>query len=207
MELLSLPYFFLYRLRRVPVHEKRITVSTLLTVTRIALIPVIVFFLSTMAWLKASIFFCVAAMTDILDGMVARFFCEETLLGACLDALADKLLIISCFCVLASMHMPLPGIPWWFVAAIIAKELIQIGGTFFLFCKKKHLMIVPTYVSKMTTLMQILFFVWLLLCYVIGFVPVNIYYSALVLVTCAMGVTLGQYFVIGYKVLWKEDAA
>ncbi len=204
MERLSLPYFFFYRFRQLPVREKRITVSTLFTLLRIALTPFIVVFICKMLWLHACVAFIVAAVSDVVDGTLARLFNEETFLGACLDAIADKLLILSCFCVLAYMHIPLLGIPRWLVVGMIVKEMLQIGGTFFLLCKKRHMTIVPTYLSKATTMMQMIFIVWLLICYFCGFAPVKTYYGAIVGMASAMGATLVQYLAIGWRILWKK---
>lgn len=82
-------------LRNLPPSEKRITVSTALTLARIALVPFIVTAMIGDRWGLACALFIIAAITDALDGALARWRNEQTFLGASLDPLADKFLIVA----------------------------------------------------------------------------------------------------------------
>ena len=100
-----------------------------LTMLRIILIPifVVLFELSdipnNMIW--ALVVFCIAAITDQLDGHLARKNNQVTSFGKLADPLADKLLTISALiCFVEADFAYLPG---WTVIVIIARELIVTG--------------------------------------------------------------------------------
>ena len=69
-----------------------LTISNVLTVLRILLVPVIVVGISHHLWSFVFVLFLVAGLTDMLDGYLARWLNEQTTLGACLDPIADKIL-------------------------------------------------------------------------------------------------------------------
>ena len=125
--------------KRLPAHEKKITISTLFTLARIAITPLIVIAMVFQQWGAAFILFVCAALTDIIDGHLARLCDEKTFLGACLDPIADKILILSCFFMLAFVQSPLFTIPLWFVLLVLIKELVLIGGAIALYIIKGHI--------------------------------------------------------------------
>src|SRR5262245_17807351 len=73
--------------KKLPAHEKKITFSTALTILRFILIPFIVGAMIMNAWHTAFILFVIAAITDVLDGWLARWMNQRTFLGAALDPL------------------------------------------------------------------------------------------------------------------------
>ena len=78
-------------------------VANLLTILRVLFIPLIIFifFLDSDFMRKlAALFFLIASITDYLDGLVARKLGQQTNFGEFLDPVADKLLVISMFCLL-----------------------------------------------------------------------------------------------------------
>jgi len=113
----------------------------------------IVWALLNLEYATALILFAVAGFTDALDGFLAKQFHWESRLGSILDPLADKLLLVSSFLVLAWIDL----IPLWLVVVVIARDLlIIIGGVIF------HYMFVqfnmaPSRVSKANTFFQIIF--------------------------------------------------
>ena len=111
-----------------PASEKRLTLATWLTIFRIVLTPVIVIARIQGAWALACALFVVAALTDFLDGFLARVRNEQTVLGAMLDPLADKILIVSCFAVFALHDSTALAVPVWFVMMMLVKELILCIG-------------------------------------------------------------------------------
>lgn len=186
-------------LATLPKEEKRITIPTLFTILRIVATPAIVASMFLHAWDWAFILFLIAAASDLLDGNFARFFNEKTVLGACLDPLADKILIISCFFALAIVQSPLFSIPIWFVVTVLVKELILVAGVFFLYLKKGIFEITPTVLGKTTTVVQIGFIIWLFACYFFGWVPIKTYYFMLSLLLLLVAAVLVQYIRIGIK--------
>ncbi len=137
-------------LKNLPAHEKRITVPTLLTILRMLLTPCIVAAMVTQHWGTAFILFLISVITDFLDGTIARVFGQKTFLGACLDPLADKFLLISCFFTLAFVQSPLFSIPWWFFFLVLLKESILIIGAVIIFSVMWHIEIMPTFVGTFT---------------------------------------------------------
>lgn len=201
MAKLKLSFSFL---KKLPDHEKKITLSTLLTLVRIALTPFIVASMIAHHWGIACTLFCIAACTDILDGNIARWLNEKTFLGACLDPIADKFLVLSCFFTLAFVQSPLFSIPLWFVWLVLCKELILIGGAIILYNIKGHIEMQPTVLGKTTTVMQMGFIIWLFACYFFSWIPVKTYYCMLGIVIVLVFSSLLHYIFIGIKQLKHE---
>jgi len=189
--------FSLQLFRKLPAYEKKITFSTSLTIVRFILIPFIVAAMIMHRWPTAFVLFVIAAITDVLDGWFARWFNQRTFLGAALDPLADKLLIIAVFSTLAFVQSPLFAIPHWFVMLVLLKEVIQIAGALLLFRKKGHVPIVPTTLGKLTMVAQTIFIMWLFSCYFFAWVPIKTYYAMLVGVLTLVTLSFIDYVRIG----------
>ncbi len=185
-------------LKNLPAHEKKITFSTVLTLTRFALIPFIVAAMVMQRWHIAFALFIVAGITDVLDGWLARLFNQRTFLGAALDPLADKLLMIAVFGTLSFAQSPLFTIPHWFVMLVLFKELIQIIGAIYIYRSKGHLTIAPTWLGKSLGLVQTAFISWLFACYFFHWVPVKTYFVMLTAVTSLVILTFIDYLRIGF---------
>ena len=97
-----------------------------LTIIRVLAIPVILLLLfypgKTYQWVTA-IFFLLVAVTDTMDGYLARHRGMVTTLGKFLDPLADKLLIVTALIAL----IPARGIPFWMVIVIVGREIAVTG--------------------------------------------------------------------------------
>ncbi len=102
--------------------------------------------------------FVVMAVSDFLDGQLARKLHLKTRLGALLDPLADKVLII-CSVVLLSMYDYSPGrdftLPNWVVVAVVGKDLWVVLGTIVVYFVTDRLRIHPTLPGKLATLVQL----------------------------------------------------
>jgi cardiolipin synthase len=85
-----------------------VNIPNSLTVLRIVLIPVIVILLIQGQYAKALVCFVIAGVSDGLDGLLARILNQTTLVGAYLDPVADKALVISMFTTLAIVGL-VPG--------------------------------------------------------------------------------------------------
>ena len=124
-----------------------------LTVLRIIMVPFFVFFMLTDAggaankWI-ALVIFCVASLTDMLDGKIARARGLVTNFGKFMDPLADKLLVCSAMICL----IPLGKLTAWFVIVIIAREFIISG--FRLVASDNGIVIAASYWGKSKTVSQ-----------------------------------------------------
>lgn len=189
-------------LRKLPAKEKKLTISTLITLGRFCLIPFIVAAMIMSAWKAAFILFCVAAVSDVLDGFLARWLNEHTFLGACLDPIVDKLLVLAVFATLAVVHTPLFAIPYWFVLLAFLKELIIVVGALIIFAIKGHVNIKPTRLGKTTAFLQMTFIVWLFACYFFEWLPIKTFNILLCIILLFLFSSLLQYLRIGLK-QWK----
>jgi cardiolipin synthase (CMP-forming) len=190
--------FSFHLLKNLPAHEKKITFSTFLTLIRFALIPFIVISMFRQAWHIAFTLFIIAGITDVLDGWLARLLNQRTFLGAALDPLADKILTIAVFATLSFAQSPLFTIPHWFVMLVLFKELIQIAGAIYIYMRKRHLTIAPTWLGKSLGLVQTAFVSWLFACYFFHWVPIKTYFVMLSAVTFLVILTFIDYLRIGF---------
>lgn len=201
MKKVNLRKFTLKIFSKLPDEEKRITIPTLFTLVRIVLVPIIAMCMIAGWWGHAFLFFVFACFTDVIDGLLARLLNEKTFLGACLDPVADKLLLISCFSTLACVNTPLFLIPRWFVLFVVSKEIIQIAGALFIYRVRGHLDVQPTLLGKTTTCIQMIFIMWLFACYFFCWVPIKTYYTMLGIMILFIGASFGQYVRIGLRML------
>jgi cardiolipin synthase len=151
------------------------------------------------AWGRAFSFFVVAACSDFLDGSLARYLRQKTFLGACLDPIADKLLLISFFLSLVFLQTPLFQLPLWFVLLLLLKEMVLVCGACYMLATGRTLEVQPTLLGKLTTVVQMTFIVWLFTCYYFNWMPIRTYYCMLgLMVIMALG-SLIQYVHMGLK--------
>ena len=190
-----------------PARETRITCATMFTITRILLAPVIAYAMIYNYWTVAFSLFVCAALTDMIDGYIARNFDQKTLLGASLDPLADKVLLITCFVTLAYLNTSLFPIPGWFIDFFIAKELIQVFGFLWLFCYKKVTIIEPSVWGKITTAVQIVFIVWLFGCFFFDYTSPELNNIFVSILCVCMGITFVQYVYKGFALIQNPTGA
>ncbi|MCA1838133.1 MAG: CDP-alcohol phosphatidyltransferase family protein, partial [Actinobacteria bacterium] len=126
-----------------------------LTILRILLIPVFVGLLVYEEYSYALIVLLIAALTDALDGTIARVANQRTPLGAILDPLADKLLLTSGFVTLAVLHL----IPLWIAILIVSRDIIITTGALLLRLTDSDMDMSPTLLGKGTTLFQVAYMI------------------------------------------------
>jgi len=191
--------------KRLPAREKRITIPTLFTIARIILTPIIVGAMIMQQWGVAFVLFVIAALTDMIDGNLARYYGDHTFLGACLDPIADKFLLLSCFFTLAFVQSPLFTIPIWFVVLVLFKELLLIGSAVAFYLIKGHIEVKPRLLGKLTAVVQMGFIIWLFACYFFRWVPIRTYYFMLVVLVVMIFASLIQYLMIGWRWFCEDD--
>ncbi len=130
-----------------------LTLASQLTILRIMLIPAFVLLVVDGRLGAALLVFAFAGITDALDGLIARCAGQRTSLGAWLDPMADKLLLVSVFITLAWVGL----VPGWLAAVAVTRDfVIGIGAGVYkwLFGPLEGR---PTVPSKLNTLVQLLF--------------------------------------------------
>lgn len=126
-------------------------IPNLLTFFRILLVPLFVIFLIYGHTFYAFLTFVTAGVTDALDGFIARVFSQKTVLGAYLDPIADKLLLVTSYIVLAVIGI----IPPWLAVLVISRDILIMIGLAVLFINHKSLEIRPSILGKVSTFIQI----------------------------------------------------
>jgi cardiolipin synthase len=107
---------------------RNLTLANQLTLLRIMLIPAFVLLVLYGHLGAALLTFLIAGITDALDGLIARLAGQGTSLGAWLDPMADKLLLVSTFIVLTLPTVPLTNhLPLWLTVIVISRDVAIIG--------------------------------------------------------------------------------
>ena len=127
------------------------TVANLITILRIVLVPIFIIYMLNNRVLASLIVFIIAGISDALDGLIARILHQKSNLGAHLDPLADKLLLMSAFVTLAIFNR----IPSWLAVLTISRDVIILLGVLMLYLNRYPIRIKPSILSKATTCMQV----------------------------------------------------
>jgi cardiolipin synthase len=170
--------------------------SNALTLFRIFLVPAfLIAVIYGRLWL-ALVLFVVAGLTDLLDGLAARRLRQQTLLGAFLDPLADKLLM-AVSCVALAVKGLLPA---WLAVIMVSKDLFVSLGVAILYFAGQAVAAVPTLWGKQTTFLQIVTLGLVLLQAALGrqLIPLGPLFFLTALVTTASGL---HYIVSGIRSL------
>jgi cardiolipin synthase len=123
-----------------------------ITVFRFLLVPPVVLLLLYERFSAALIVFGVAGVSDAVDGFLAKRYHWTSELGALIDPLADKLLLVCSFVTLGYLQL----IPLWLVATVILRDLVIVGGALVYHYRVEQLAAAPSRVSKLNTFAQIL---------------------------------------------------
>ncbi|MFD1332743.1 CDP-alcohol phosphatidyltransferase family protein [Methylopila musalis] len=125
----------------------------LLTIGRLFAVPLVVWLIATGQLLTAFWVFAIAGLTDAIDGAIARAFNQRTELGAYLDPLADKALLVAIFVTLAIQS----DIPRGLAIAVVFRDIVIVGAVILCWVIERPLAIEPLKVSKANTAAQIVF--------------------------------------------------
>jgi cardiolipin synthase (CMP-forming) len=126
------------------------TIPNLITAFRIILAPVFVIYLINDRLNSALVIFLICMISDGIDGMVARLFNQKSRLGAYLDPLADKTLLVTAF-VLLGVRGYLPS---WLTVTAIARDVMILLGVLVFHLNRLEVRIRPSAVSKINTCFQ-----------------------------------------------------
>jgi cardiolipin synthase (CMP-forming) len=129
-----------------------INIPNFITLARIISVPVIFWALLSGQGRTAFIVFLAAGISDAVDGFLAKRFGWSTELGAYLDPLADKLLIVSIFIGLGARN----ELPLWLVIAVVSRDILIIAAVLLAWLLDQPIGIKPLALSKANTVAQIL---------------------------------------------------
>jgi cardiolipin synthase len=132
------------------------TIPNLLSLFRMGLIPLFVIMVVNGDPRKALLVFVVAGVTDALDGFIARFWHQQSPLGAYLDPIADKLLLTTAYVMLSIPslnHGTL--IPSWITILVIARDVLMVSVALVLYLAAGVKRFPPSVLSKVNTILQV----------------------------------------------------
>jgi len=129
-----------------------LSIPNLITLARILLVPVVVWAIASDQMLFAFLLFAAAGVSDAVDGFLAKRFGMASQLGAFLDPLADKVLIVAIYVSLGIVD----ALPRWLVILVVSRDLLIVGGVIFSWIVNKPVSVKPHMVSKINTAVQLL---------------------------------------------------
>ena len=128
-----------------------VNIANLVTLLRLLLAPVVIWLLLEGQSGAAFALFLFAGITDAIDGMIAKRFGQVTELGAYLDPVADKVLLVSIFVTLGVLQ----ELPAWLVLLAVSRDALIVGGVLLSYTLGTPLVMHPLLISKANTVAQI----------------------------------------------------
>lgn len=129
------------------------TIPNLITVFRLLLVPAIVGLIGSGSFEAALWVFVLAGISDGVDGFLAKHFDMESELGAYLDPIADKALLVSIYVILTMIG----EIPLWLTLMVVSRDVLIVGGVLLSWIMERPVKMSPLYVSKSNTVAQIVY--------------------------------------------------
>lgn len=123
----------------------------LITLGRLLAVPLAVWLILDDRMLQAFLLFVLAGISDAIDGFIAKNYDQRTQLGALLDPLADKALLVSVYVTLGVAHY----LPTWLVILVVFRDVLIIGGYLFIKLLDQPFRAQPLIISKINTGLQI----------------------------------------------------
>ncbi|MBX6426033.1 MAG: CDP-alcohol phosphatidyltransferase family protein [Variibacter sp.] len=129
------------------------SLPNLITLARILSVPILVWAIAANEMAFAFVLFVAAGISDAVDGFLAKRFGMKSELGAYLDPLADKVLIVSIYVALGISG----AVPRWLVILVVSRDLMIVGAVMLSWLVGKPVTVRPLVISKLNTVAQIVF--------------------------------------------------
>lgn len=133
------------------VTDRILTIPNVLTVSRMVLAPLVALYIVRQEFVRALWGLLAAGATDGLDGFIAKWFDQSSPLGALLDPLADKLLMLATVLALTSIGL----LPLWVAVPILLRDAVICCGALAYYRRAGSIEMQPTILSKANTCAQI----------------------------------------------------
>lgn len=192
-----------------------VTIPNYISIFRLMIIPVFVIALLDfsesgveISWWTAVIAFCVASISDGIDGYIARRFKQRSELGTFLDPMADKLLLLSGLIILSFSSNHLPKLPVWMIGMVFGRDLFLLLGFFVITYWCGKMKIQPHFLSKCATVLQMFVVAWGVLGRKDQFgLETDLFFWFCLLATICTGLTFLIYFPAGVAQLRAVPAS
>ena len=168
-------------------------IPNFITVSRIFLVPLVVWLIISGQMAAAFWVFLLAGISDGVDGFIAKRFNQETLLGAYLDPLADKALLVSIYVTLGwQAHIPL-GL----VIMVVSRDILIVSAVILSWMLDRGVPMRPLFVSKANTTGQIVLAALVLLD--VGFgLDLSVSREVAVFAVGVLTVTSAAFYLVGW---------
>ena len=134
-------------------------IPNILSILRIVLIPLVAWLILFDYFLYALITTLIIAISDFLDGLIARVFNAQSEIGSYLDSIADKAFIISAYMLIGTQDL----LPIFVIIIVISRDIIIMGAFGLSFAMNQKLDINPIRISKINTFLQFLLIIMVLI--------------------------------------------
>ena len=138
-------------------------VPNTITLARLAAVPILVWLILGNDLKIAFWVFLAAALSDAIDGIIAKHFNAETVFGAYIDPIADKALLVGTYVTLGHEGL----LPIWLVILVVVRDIVIVGGALIFHTVTQSLSMRPLMISKVNTVAQLLLAIGVL--FVFGF--------------------------------------
>mgnify|MGYP006074719827 CR=1 FL=1 len=172
-------------------------IPNVITSTRILCVPCLIWMLFHQQFERSLVLIYFMGLSDALYGFLARCYSWKTTLGAYLDPIADKLMLLSTFIAFSALGW----VPWWLAAVIVARDVILLVGAGYYHLVTRQLTMEPLAISKINTCAQIILAVSLIYAQVgpLYSQVLNVLMTVVVCTTVASG--------IQYVIEWSRRAS
>jgi cardiolipin synthase len=135
-----------------------LTIPNLITIARLLGVPLIVWLMIDDRFVEATLLFVVGGLSDAADGFIAKRFRAASMLGAYLDPIADKAMLVSVFVTLGFKGI----LPAWLIVLVVSRDILIVGGLILAYMLADPMEVKPLWISKMNTVAQIVLIVFVL---------------------------------------------
>jgi cardiolipin synthase (CMP-forming) len=164
---------------------------------RICAVPIIIWLILNSRMTAAFWLVLAAALSDAADGAIAKHFNQTTELGAYLDPIADKTLLVCTFIAMGYQGY----IPEWLVIAVVFRDFVIIGGALSFHVMTQSLIMEPIKISKVNTVAQLVLAVEILASEGLGF-EFGVFRDVMIILVAVTTVVSGAVYVV----VWSRKA-
>lgn len=168
--------------------KRRVSIPNIITLGRILLVPIIIWAIASNQMEIAFAIFVIAGVSDAVDGFLAKRFNMSSELGALLDPLADKALLVSIYVALGIWG----AVPRWLVILVVSRDIMIVGAVIVSWVFGRPIPMKPLMVSKLNTVAQVAFAALVLAALGFGFKssPYEVILMAIVAILTLLSVSL-----------------
>ena len=170
------------------------SVPNLISLIRLLAVPFMIYLILNGYYLSAFWLFVAAGISDAIDGFIAKRMEQATPLGAYLDPLADKALLVAVYISLGKVDC----LPSWLVILVVFRDVIIIGGVVLLHLLTDGVKMQPIFVSKINTLTQILLVIAVLFQLAFKFSNMEQIITALIFLVTVTAIFSGGAYIINW---------